>query len=512
MFPVIAGQPQGEPGLHGLVTSHNAALVNASVQVCPEVGAPCHVTHTDGQGKYEFTNLPDGLWRVTVNPPSGDLIDRPTTVGPVQIAGSAPVNLDVVMSTLSPPPSGTVVGGERTSDGGTPVLYWGEPTPITTHGCVGATSARYEVVVPANSPSGEPRTIEEGGLSEGPTGTYKGSVPALEPFSGFAQIKVTLICPAPAAPEVGSFDIYVDPSGHVLDTSGAPIVGATVTLYRSDSQSGPFEAVPDGSSIMSPSNRSNPSTTDSAGRFGWDVLAGYYEVRAVKPGCVNPHNHGEGFVSSGVLMVPPPVTDLKLILDCNPSSGDHNGGGASAATGGGASTATGSIVRLVAKGRRNGAIRVTAWVTGPGALTGRARTRIARHRKHRTTKQHGERRSRGHAGTSRAGKTGRRRGGKRGRGHRRRKAWAAYGAARASAGGAGKVTFTVKPSRKARRMLTRRKHIKVALRVAFSPSPAGKSSTKRARVSVRYARQRRHRHRGTHKGKGAGHRRGNHAG
>lgn len=257
LFPVVGGQPQGEPGLHGLVSSHAAALVSAAVQACPEGPGACHLTQTDGQGRYHFTELPDGLYSVTVNPPAGDPIDLPTTVGPDQISGSAPVNQDVVMSTLTPPPSGTVIGGTGSFGSGQPIIEWKASTPITTVGCPGAT-AQYEVVVPANSPSGTPRTIQTGPLGEGPPGTYKGTIAPLAPFSGFAQIKITLTCPSPSAPQIGSFDIYVDPSGHVVDTHGAPVAGATVTLLSSASAGGPFAAVPNGSSIMAPTTAITP--------------------------------------------------------------------------------------------------------------------------------------------------------------------------------------------------------------------------------------------------------------
>ena len=65
---------------------------------------------------------------------------------------------------------------------------------------------------------------------------------------------------------------------------------------------------------MSPSNRTNPVTTSDSGAFGWDALAGWYEVEASKPGCVSPDGAG----SSGPLNIPPPVTELKLVLDCSP--------------------------------------------------------------------------------------------------------------------------------------------------------------------------------------------------
>ena len=113
-----------------------------------------------------------------------------------------------------------------------------------------------------------------------------------------------------------SFTIYIDPSGVVRDTFGEPVAGATVTLYRSADADGPFVMVPDGSTIMGPGNRTNPDVTGADGLFGWDVAAGYYKVRAEKAGYGAPG--GGAFVETAVLRIPPPVTDLVLVLSGPP--------------------------------------------------------------------------------------------------------------------------------------------------------------------------------------------------
>jgi hypothetical protein len=69
--------------------------------------------------------------------------------------------------------------------------------------------------------------------------------------------------------------------------------------------------------MMSPSNRSNPDTTNTNGQFGWDVVAGFYKVRAEKAGCFSPTDPTQAFVESTILTIPPPVTDLELILKCS---------------------------------------------------------------------------------------------------------------------------------------------------------------------------------------------------
>jgi hypothetical protein len=120
--------------------------------------------------------------------------------------------------------------------------------------------------------------------------------------------------PEDEAGSASSFSDYVDPSGTVYvktaEGGKAPLAGATVTLESGYSESGPFEAVQSGSTVMSPANRVNPGTTNGEGHFGWDVLAGYYKVAAAKSGCT------PAPAETGVLSVPPPATNLELELAC----------------------------------------------------------------------------------------------------------------------------------------------------------------------------------------------------
>src|SRR3546814_13653463 len=67
---------------------------------------------------------------------------------------------------------------------------------------------------------------------------------------------------------------------------------------------------------MSPSNRANPTVTDAIGFYRWDVVAGYYLVRASAPGCPAPGNPLRAHVDSAVLPVPPPQLAVALVLAC----------------------------------------------------------------------------------------------------------------------------------------------------------------------------------------------------
>ncbi len=115
-----------------------------------------------------------------------------------------------------------------------------------------------------------------------------------------------------------TFPIYIDPSGFVRTVDGAPLAGATVTLFQSQAKTGPFAVVPNGSAVMSPMNRVNPDQSEVDGHFGWDVIAGFYKVRVEKGGCHAP-GAATPFVETVVMTIPPPVTDLDLRLQCDPA-------------------------------------------------------------------------------------------------------------------------------------------------------------------------------------------------
>jgi hypothetical protein len=206
----------------------------------------------------------------------------------------------------SPPPDGTTITSIDETSAGLPVAFWDDPLTLTTQGCAGG-SASYELVL-------EGHIVRNGAMTANPAGssTFTATIAPLAPDHGDGLVRITFTCPGTPLDPI-EFGIYIDPSGVVRDTHGAPVVGATVVLYRSASAAGPFFAVPSGSAVMSPANRRNPDETTDDGRFGWDVVAGFYKVSAAKDGCTS--------AVTGVLTIPPPVTDLDLRLDCDTQPG-----------------------------------------------------------------------------------------------------------------------------------------------------------------------------------------------
>ena len=312
VFEVRNGVPPTGGSISGTVTarsSSGAEVGGALVQVC---GTACRTTvatssSVPSPGVFFVGGLPDGTYTVRAFPPGGPNGAglAPKTLPPVAIFGGEALAENIVLPAAVPPPAGTAIQPVRAGSGSIPVIFRSSDETLTTTGCPGAT-VTYTITGDGYSKSGS--------MAQGSPGTYTASISRFSLNQGPAHVAITIRCPDTTTQNV-AFDIYVDPSGTVRDTNGNPLVGARVTLYRSDTGTAAFTAVPDGSGIMSPSNRDS-DTTDAAGRFGWDVFAGYYIVRAEKSGCVDPDDGIIPYAQSPVLTIPPADTGVDLVLRC----------------------------------------------------------------------------------------------------------------------------------------------------------------------------------------------------
>jgi Cellulose binding domain len=223
--------------------------------------------------------------------------------------------------------AGTQQGGRTTVDGGgntIPLVYWGDSFQVTATcpnpnpGDTGTWSFL------GTDPTTGISYPQSGALAPDATGVLVGTVKAPYPAHGPATVNVTTTCVNGGGGVQPVINIYIDPAGSVKDTNGKALVGVPATLYRSDTANGTFTVVPDGSTIMSPNNRKNPSKTGQQGDFSWDVSAGFYKVRAQAPGCYKPGTPSQNYVESAVYQVPPPALGINLVLEC-PASGGNNG-------------------------------------------------------------------------------------------------------------------------------------------------------------------------------------------
>ena len=297
--------------VNGTVTAVNhTAVVGAYAELC-NVNYACYTAVTNSAGEYSIEEVAEGTYVVEVFPPPGyDEGSSPQFA----VAAHGHVTENVVVNSPIPPPNGTVVSGiSEIEVAGVklPEIQWSENSPITTKACVGGS-----VTATVTADHLGTQTLETTGpvtLTETPSssGTYDGSIPPVVPKHGEGKIilKVTG-CPNSGEDGETEFTIYIDPSGIVVDANNgdAPVAGANVILKSAEAEAGPYTAVPNGSAVMSPANRTNPGTTNAKGEFGWDTIAGFYEVEASKEGC--------GTVTTPVFFVPPPQTNLELKLHC----------------------------------------------------------------------------------------------------------------------------------------------------------------------------------------------------
>ena len=210
----VRNNPSGNSAVHGTVTGGTATnpLPGAKAQMCPTAGH-CVVTTADGAGQYSFPGRPAGNYSVTVFPPATTTF-LPVTVPVNGLAPGEDRLVDAFLPVPVPiPPTTTIIN--RNTVNGIPVVNWGNLLTLVTTECPGGTvtwEVRQEAaVIPGYS----------GTMAEGPAGTYTASIPALAPNHGGATISLHVTCPGGAS-SVVDFNIYIDPSGVVVDTAVEP--------------------------------------------------------------------------------------------------------------------------------------------------------------------------------------------------------------------------------------------------------------------------------------------------
>jgi Cellulose binding domain/Glycosyl hydrolase family 12 len=219
-----------------------------------------------------------------------------------------------------------VVQGGRTGKdpaGNTvPVVYWGESFDVTASCPAYNANDTATFTFKSKDPStGIEKNLIDVPMTRDITGVFHGTVTAPYPSHDWATVTITTNCSGVVTVQP-PINVFIDPAGTVKDTKGNPIVGAKVTLYRSGSANGTFTMVPDGDkAIMSDKNRKNPDFTGQHGNFSWDVIAGFYKVRAEATGCYKPGNSAQTYVESAVYQVPPPALGIDLVLECPGKTG-----------------------------------------------------------------------------------------------------------------------------------------------------------------------------------------------
>lgn len=296
----LTRKPTATGSLSGTVTSGSGPTSKAGVHACPTSGGRCAYRETDAKGTFNFEALKVGDWALRVWPASADLFPGGTTA---TVRNNETATVSVVLQAPKKMPPGGVASvgqdGGRTTTSGVPSVYYGLPITLKVKGPAGVADPYYTIAA------------VDGSWSKRGQLTYQnGDYVAVIPKESFqpGDARITTNIPGPGDAPV-AFNIYIDPSGIVTDQFGQLRPGAVATLMRSDTETGSYTAVPDGSAVMSPSNRANPMTTSSDARFHWDVTDGWYRVDATDTGCTPG--------STPVMEVPPERINLVLQLTCS---------------------------------------------------------------------------------------------------------------------------------------------------------------------------------------------------
>ena len=302
--------------ISGITYSNNTSLLlpGTEIQAC---GLYCITTTSDGvTAQFDISNLPPGTYTVTAWPPAGSIGSSVTAVVTLTPGETLTGENLVLLAPLIPVSSVTTIAGYVGIEGGVPVIGWDSAWTINQDCGAGFNGTASYSIAGTNVQTGVPQTIS-GSMAQAVSGVepFYANIAPLDPIHG--EITVTITCtPSSGPPTVTTFNCYIDPSGTVVNQSNQPIAGATVTLLEGWSAHGVFTPVPNGSAVMDPSNRRDPDTTDSHGRFGWNVLAGYYQVKAAKAGCVSAQDPLLAYGLSAVYKVPPPAVGIVIHLHC----------------------------------------------------------------------------------------------------------------------------------------------------------------------------------------------------
>lgn len=295
-------------GMTGAVEDSNGQpVVSAYVEACSTgtTSSYCIFTQTDESGAFDFPAVLPGDYSVRVWPPNGELFGGGAAVTVTE--GEVEPVPTITLSAPEPMPDGVTLENVGVS-GGVPSVFYGDDLDFQVKGCPGVENPMYSVTKPDGTPlldaGGSPRTDIP--LTETSQGVYEAVIPAFSPYTGEAKITTNVLATCGGSPV--EFNLYIDPSGIVTDQYGRPVAGATVTLLRSDSEAGDYAVVTD-RTVMSPSNRNNPDTTNADGYFRWDVVSGWYKVTVEKEGCTP--------FTSPAMSVPPERIDLLLKLSCS---------------------------------------------------------------------------------------------------------------------------------------------------------------------------------------------------
>lgn len=250
---------------------------------------------------------------------AGTVHARAVATGRTAAVGPISSNVDQNEQSLGKVTAGVKPGTPTTSVQGVPVAEFppggaGQNVEIVVTAPPGSTASCVLTSPDHPGPQVTVRAVQTS------PGDYTCSIPT-GGLSGRYTVTITVSEPN-GSTVVKQVPIYIDPSGTVVDGNGVQVVGSRVTLQHAPRSGGSanrpvctglrppdFTTIPDGSLLMSATNRTNPVTTAADGAFSWEVQPGCYLVSARVTHC------GKTYTGrSSILTVPPRHVDVTIAL------------------------------------------------------------------------------------------------------------------------------------------------------------------------------------------------------
>ena len=181
-----------------VIDNEHNVVPSGLVQACLSANRTCYTAQIGATGLFSLF-VPLGAYALTAYPKS-PFLSEATAPGTADLRSAATtVRRTITVKALAPLPHGVDIAGQ---DSGVPVWRWDNPAPITVHNCRGGIG-EVSITLGNSETGGDKRVAAILWESPPGSGTYKGTIPPLEPGHGAASVGYSFYCPTAVFPEAG---------------------------------------------------------------------------------------------------------------------------------------------------------------------------------------------------------------------------------------------------------------------------------------------------------------------